>query len=63
MNMMSDFRILWNCFEVWNRVIDSSGNNTAIFLTIVTVVTPSQLGIPVTPVMSPDFIYYSRSSS
>ena len=31
MNMMSDFRILWNCFGVWNRVIDSSGNKTAIF--------------------------------
>ena len=32
MNMMSNFRILWNCFGVWNRVIDSSGNKTAIFL-------------------------------
>ena len=29
----------------------------------VTVVTPSQLGTPVTPVMSPDFTYYSGSSS
>ena len=29
----------------------------------VTVVTPSQLGTPVTPVMSPDFIYYSGLSS
>ena len=30
---------------------------------LVTVVTPSQLGTPVTPVMSPDFTYYSGSSS
>ena len=31
--------------------------------TIVTVVTPSQLGTPVTPVMSPDFAYYFGLSS
>ena len=31
MNMMSNFRILWNCFGVWNRVISSSGNKPAIF--------------------------------
>ena len=32
-------------------------------LRFVTVVTPSQLGTPVTLVMSPDFTYYSGSSS
>ena len=31
--------------------------------TNVMVVTPSQLGTPVTPVMPPDFTYYSGSSS
>ena len=34
MNMMSDFRVLWNCFGVWNRVINSSENKTAIFIAL-----------------------------
>ena len=34
MNVMSDVRVFMELFCDWNRVIDSSGNKTAIFLAI-----------------------------
>ena len=34
MNVMSDVRVFVELFYDWNRVIDSSGNKTAIFLAI-----------------------------
>ena len=34
MNVMSNVRVFVELFCDWNRVIDSSGKKTAIFLTI-----------------------------
>ena len=57
--------ILHNGIIPRNEIIPRNGilPCNGLSFVIVTVVTPSQLGTPVTPVMSPDFTYYSGSSS
>ena len=38
MDIICIAKILWSCFCDWKEIVDSSGNKTAIFLTVIVLI-------------------------